>query len=168
MFLKLRLIINKYLVQNLSYEILALNGKNAHFKVKFSYVSSILLDLKTCCSKVFINSCLLHNTSLRTQFSELSTLKLRSVESKWFQELLFPLSTLQTSCKKQIFNPAMLPEKLKLMSKRKIIISWLPIYLFYRTSCKLKVSSCSIDCRITLNLSLLKMYCCKWFLLIIL
>ena len=108
---------------------------------------------------VFINSCLLHNTSLRTQFSELSTLKLRSVESKWFQELLFPLSTLQTSCKKQIFNPAMLPEKLKLMSKRKIIISWLPIYLFYRTSCKLKVSSsCSIDCRITLNLSLLKTY----------
>ena len=129
------------------------------FQVKFSYVSSILLDLKTCCSKVFINSCLLHNTSLRTQFSELSTLKLRSVESKWFQELLFPLSTLQTSCKKQIFNPAMLPEKLKLMSKRKIIISWLPIYLFYRTSCKLKVSSsCSIDCRITLNLSLLKTY----------
>ena len=45
------------------------------------------------------------------------------------------------------------------MSKRKIIISWLPIYLFYRTSCKLKVSSsCSIDCRITLNLSLLKTY----------
>ena len=115
---------------------------------------------------VFINSCLLHNTLLRTQFSELSTLKLKSVESKWFQELLFPLPTLQTSCKKQIFNPAMLLEKLKLMSKRKIIISWLPIYLFYRTSCKLKVSSsCSIDCRITFDLSLLKMYCCKWFLL---
>ena len=52
MFLKLRLIINKYLVQNLSYEILALNGKNAHFKVKFSYVSSILLDLKTFCKEI--------------------------------------------------------------------------------------------------------------------
>ena len=39
-------------MQNLSYEILALNGKNAHFKVKFSYVSSILLDLKTCCKEI--------------------------------------------------------------------------------------------------------------------
>ena len=36
-------------MQNLSYEILALNGKNAHFKVKFS---SILLDLKTCCKEI--------------------------------------------------------------------------------------------------------------------